>query len=223
MSVPIDERFAPDRVFARVAGRLNFAVEQPAGELVLSDPVIGANLDDEFDDRPSDFPLATGARAAAVLVGLVAHPRGVSVLFTRRAMGLRVHAGQIAFPGGKIEPHDETPATAALRETEEEIGLSASHVEPLGYLAPYVTGTGFRIIPVVARIAPCFSLRLNAGEVEDAFEAPLAFLMDVGNHALEAREFGGRLRRFYAIPYRDRYIWGATAGILRNLYERLYT
>jgi 8-oxo-dGTP pyrophosphatase MutT (NUDIX family) len=219
LSSSTDERFAPARVFAHIDRRLDFALEQPRGDFVLSDPVIDADL----DDRPDVFPLATGARAAAVLVGLVAHPCEVSILFTTRASGLRVHAGQIAFPGGKIEPHDETPIAAALREAEEEIGIAPAHVEPLGYLAPYVTGTGFRIIPVVARIEPLFSLRLDPDEVEDVFEAPLAFLMDTDNHALDAREFGGRLRRFHAIPYGDRYIWGATAGILRNLYERLYS
>jgi 8-oxo-dGTP pyrophosphatase MutT (NUDIX family) len=211
-----DPRFTPARVFAHVVARLGFDLEPADGEPAVSDPMIA------FDDRPDIFPLAAGARAAAVLVGLVDHPREVSVLLTRRASGLRVHAGQIAFPGGKIEPQDETPAAAALREAEEEIGLAPGHVEPLGYLAPYVTGTGYRIIPVVARIAPPFSLRLDPGEVEDAFEAPFPFLMDAANHALEAREFGGRLRRFYAIAYQDRHIWGATAGILRNLYERLY-
>ncbi len=214
-----DERFAPAQVFAHVRSRLTFALDPAPTELQLSDPVVDADLE---HDRPTVFPSATGARAAAVLVGLVAHRGEVSVLLTERAAGLRVHAGQIAFPGGKIEPKDETPAAAALREAEEEIGLAPAHVEPLGYLDPYVTGTGFRVIPVVARIEPRFSLRLHAGEVADAFEAPFAFLMDADNHTFDSRTFGGRLRRFYAMPYGDRYIWGATAGILRNLYERLY-
>ncbi len=212
-----DERFAPAQVFAHISGRLSFAPDPGGDELPLSDPVI----DDEFP-RADAFPATTGTRAAAVLVGLIAHPRGVSVLLTERAASLRVHAGQIAFPGGKIEPDDKTPAAAALREAEEEIGLAPRLVHPLGYLSPYITGTGFRVVPVVARIEPGFSLRLNAGEVADAFEAPFAFLMDAANHTLDSRAFGGRLRRFYAMPYGDRYIWGATAGILRKLYERLY-
>jgi 8-oxo-dGTP pyrophosphatase MutT (NUDIX family) len=214
-----NERFAPARVFAHIRGRLSLALDPAPAELLLSDPVVNGDLD---DGRATVFPPATGARAAAVLVGLVAHQGEVSVLLTERAAGLRVHAGQIAFPGGKIEPRDETPAAAALREAEEEIGLSSAHVEPLGYLAPYITGTGFRITPVVARIEPPFSLRLHAGEVADAFEAPFAFLMDAANHTFDSRTFGGRLRRFHAMPYGDRYIWGATAGILRQLYERLY-
>jgi 8-oxo-dGTP pyrophosphatase MutT (NUDIX family) len=213
-----DERFAPAQVFAHIRSRLTFALDPAPTELLLSDP-LDADLE---HDRPTVFPPATGARAAAVLVGLVAHQGEVSVLLTERAAGLRVHAGQIAFPGGKIESQDETPAAAALREAEEEIGLAPAHVEPLGYLDPYITGTGFRIIPVVARIQPPFSLRLHAGEVADAFEAPFAFLMDAANHTFDSHTFGGRLRRFYAMPYGDRYIWGATAGILRKLYERLY-
>ena len=159
-----------------------------------------------------------------MLVGLVAHPgESQRSLLTERAAGLRVHPGQIAFPGGKIEANDATPAAAALREAEEEIGLSPALVEPLGYLDPYVTGTGFRVIPVVARIEPRFSLRLHAGEVADVFETPFAYLMDAANHTFDQRTFGGRRLRFYAMPYGERYIWGATAGILRKLYERLYS
>lgn len=214
----IDARFAPARVFPHIRSRLSFALDPAPADLLLSDPVI-----DSEDDGATVFPPATGTRAAAVLVGLVAHQGGVSVLLTERAASLRLHAGQIAFPGGKIEPQDETPAAAALREAEEEIGLAPAHIEPLGYLDPYVTGTGFRVIPVVARIEPPFSLRLHPGEVADAFEAPFAFLMDASNHSFDSRTFGGRLRRFYAMPYGDRYIWGATAGILRKLYERLYS
>lgn len=216
----LDERFAPARVFAHIKGRLNFELDPPGGELIVSDPVID---DEVITGRPTALTLAAGARAAAVLVGLVAYPKEVRVLLTQRAASLRVHAGQIAFPGGKIESDDESPVAAALREAEEEIGLPPSHVEPLGYLDPYVTGTGFRVIPVVARIEPHFALRLNPGEVEDAFETPFAFLMDAANHALHSRELEGQLRRFYAMPYGERYIWGITAGILRNLYERLYS
>lgn len=180
-------------------------------------------MDDRGSLEPAGIdPPGPAPRAAAVLVGLVAYPNEVRVILTQRASTLRVHSGQIAFPGGKIEAEDEGPVAAALREAHEEIGLEAGCVEPLGYLDPYVTGTGFHIIPVVAKVSPPLALRLNREEVEESFEAPFAFLMDAANHALEAREFDGRMRHFYAMPYGDRHIWGVTAGILRNLYERLY-
>jgi 8-oxo-dGTP pyrophosphatase MutT (NUDIX family) len=162
------------------------------------------------------------ARAAAVLIGLVAHADDVSVILTKRASALKVHSGQIAFPGGKIEPTDKDPLAAALREASEEIGLEADHVEPIGYLEPYLTRTGFLVHPVVAKIIPPFALRINPDEVEDAFEVPLSFLMNAEHHQLQTREENGVPRRFYAMPYGERLIWGITAGILRNLYERLY-
>lgn len=211
--------FAPARVFDTIRSRLSLDVGATAEEIPLIDPALDREL---LNEQPTIFALTAGARDAAVLVGLVARPHEVSVLLTERAAGLREHAGQIAFPGGKIEAGDETPAAAALREAQEEIGLTPGDVEPLGYLAPFVTGTGFRIIPVVARVEPRFSLSLDGGEVADAFEAPFAFLMDAANHTIDSRTFGGRLFRFYAMAYGDRYIWGATAGILRKLYERLY-
>jgi 8-oxo-dGTP pyrophosphatase MutT (NUDIX family) len=214
-----EEPFAPAHIFARIRGRLTFALDPPAEELIVSDPVIE---DDLLNGQPTAYALKAGARAAAVLVGLLAHPNEVRVLLTQRAATLRVHAGQIAFPGGAIEAADNGPVGAALREAQEEIGLPPACVEPLGYLDPYVTGTGFRVIPVVAKVEPHVALRLNLGEVDDAFEAPFAFLMDAANHSLHVREFDGRMRRFYAMSYGERYIWGITAGILRNLYERLY-
>lgn len=164
-----------------------------------------------------------GARPAAVLVALVARPEGTSVLLTQRAAHLREHSGQIAFPGGKIDPADASPMACALREAHEEVGLEARFVEPIGYLDPYQTGTGYRILPLVAMLSPGFALSLNAQEVADAFEAPLAFLMDPANHLRHSRHWAGRERFYYAMPYRERYIWGATAGILRNLYERLHS
>ena len=160
-------------------------------------------------------------RSAAVLVPVVDHPEP-TVLLTLRTAGLSTHAGQIAFPGGKIDPSDEHPLAAALREAEEEIGLDRQFVEPLGYLAPYLSGTGFRIVPSVARVDPGFRLTVNPHEVDDAFEVPLAFLMGPENHQQHSREWRGMMRTYYAMPFGERYIWGVTAGILRNLYERLY-
>ena len=129
---------------------------------------------------------------------------------------------RIAFPGGKIDPGDATPAAAALREAQEEIGLPARLIEPIGYLDVYLTFSGFRILPVVARVEPGYELSLNASEVADAFEVPLDFLMGPENHQRHSREWKGIQRQYYAMPYRERYIWGVTAGILRNLYERVY-
>jgi 8-oxo-dGTP pyrophosphatase MutT (NUDIX family) len=161
-------------------------------------------------------------RAAAVLLPIIDRPGGLTVLLTLRASDLRAHSGQVAFPGGKIDA-GESPHHAALRETQEEIGLEASFVEPLGWLDPFFTGTGFRIAPLVALIDPSFELSVNKLEVDEAFETPFAFLMDVTNHRLEEREWEGRRRRYYAMVHEGRYIWGATAGILRNLYEKLFS
>jgi 8-oxo-dGTP pyrophosphatase MutT (NUDIX family) len=177
--------------------------------------------------RASDFALNGGPpphlappRAAAVLTPIVVRPEGLRVLLTLRAGHLRAHSGQVAFPGGKVDS-GETPLQAALREAGEEIGLEAGYIEPLGWLDPYLTGTGFRIAPLVALVRPGFALRLNPHEVADAFETPLDFLMDEANHAIHEREWGGGKRRYYAMSHGKRYIWGATAGILRNLWERL--
>ena len=168
-----------------------------------------------------DAELLARARPAAVLAPIIARPEGLSVLLTMRASHLRAHSGQIAFPGGKIDP-GEAPLAAALREAWEEVGLDARLVEPLGWLDPYLTGTGFRIAPLVALVDPGFALSINAREVDEAFETPLAFLMDAANHRVDEREWQGRVRRFYAMPHEGRYIWGATAGILRNMYEKLF-
>ncbi len=159
--------------------------------------------------------------AAAVLVPIVARATGLMMLLTQRTADLASHAGQVAFPGGKVDPEDAGPLAAALREAEEEIGLERRFVEPLGFLDGYQTGTGFRIAPAVALVSEGFTLRLNAGEVAGAFEVPLAFLLDPANHQTQSREWRGKLRTFYAMPYGDHYIWGATAGMIRNLYERL--
>jgi 8-oxo-dGTP pyrophosphatase MutT (NUDIX family) len=176
----------------------------------------------DLDLDPSLWERAgvAATRQAAVLIPVVDRPEPM-VLLTQRTE-LPSHPGQIAFPGGKIEPLDLTPADAALREAEEEIGLSRALIEPIGYLDLYLTFSGFRILPTVARVRPDYRLVLNEAEVADAFEVPLAFLMDVQNHALHSRDWKGVTRRYYAMPFGERYIWGVTAGILRNLYERIY-
>ena len=176
--------------------------------------------DDAPDPQRQDLAEFAKAHPAAVLLPIVDRPGGLSVLLTLRAADLRAHSGQVAFPGGKIDA-DEAPRDAALREAYEEIGLEDKFVEPLGWLDPYLTGTGFRVAPLVALVEPSFALKVNKLEVDEVFETPFAFLMDAANHRLEEREWQGRRRKYYAMPHEGRYIWGATAGILRNLYEKL--
>ncbi len=188
----------------------------------LSDPVAKFPVGDhQLSPEIATFTASQPPRHAAVLVPVVARDQ-LTVLLTQRSHELPDHAGQVAFPGGKIDPADPDPLAAALREAEEEIGLAPRFAAPLGYLDAYLSGTGFRIVPVVALIEPGFALALNPSEVADAFEVPLAFLMAPENHARHSREWRGQQRTYYAMPFGERYIWGATAGILRNLYERLY-
>jgi 8-oxo-dGTP pyrophosphatase MutT (NUDIX family) len=158
---------------------------------------------------------------ASVLMPVLEREHELTMLFTRRTAQLRSHSGQISFPGGRAEPADPTPEFTALRETQEEIGLAPERVRVLGRLGDYSTRTGFRITPVVGAVAEPFELRPDAGEVDEVFEVPLSFLLDPRNHQRHSREFQGEMRWFYAIPYRDYYIWGATAGILVNLYRHL--
>lgn len=169
----------------------------------------------------ADFAVMPPARPAAVLFGIVAREE-LTVLLTQRTHSLRTHAGQIAFPGGRVEPDDGGPVEAALRESIEEIGLDPKFVEPLGFLDGYRTGTGFTVAPVVAIIQPGFELTPDPREVDDVFEVPLSFLMNEVNHQKHSRDWKGRQRFYYAMPYGERYIWGATAGMIRNLQQRLF-
>lgn len=163
----------------------------------------------------------TPLRPAAVLVGLVDYGDALTVLLTRRTDHLEHHPGQVSFPGGHIEPDDQDAVAAALRETEEEIGLPESHIEIIGKLDTYVTRTGFAVTPIVAIITPPFDLTPDPHEVAEVFEVPLAFLMDSSNHQRHAREFAGAQRTFHAMPYQDHFIWGATAGMIMDLYRVL--
>jgi 8-oxo-dGTP pyrophosphatase MutT (NUDIX family) len=160
---------------------------------------------------------------AAVLVPLVERNEGMTVLLTQRAATLKDHAGQISFPGGRIEPDDADAWRAALREAHEEIGLSESFVEFAGYLPDHSVATGFRITPVVGFVNPAYELRIAAAEVHDVFEVPLEFILDAANHKTRTRQIGGVTVDVYDIPYRDRNIWGATAGILLTLRRLLQT
>ena len=188
-------------------------------------------LRQRFAEVRAVTPIATGdghlwrpseeLRPAAVLVPFVRREAGLTILLTQRTDHLYDHAGQISFPGGRSEAHDDSPAATALRETFEEIGLPHSHVEVLGLLPEYTTVTGYRVTPVVGLVSSPPTLSLDAFEVAEAFEVPLRFFLDPANHQRNTLQFQGRTRHYYAMPYEQRYIWGATAGMLMNLYAFL--
>ena len=211
------EAISSAEFFDRARARLHFDI--PVG---LTDASVVPPSGDPGTDRmlkiiAEERPI----RPAAVLIPVVDHAQP-TVLLTQRSAHLNDHAGQISFPGGKIDATDASPLDAALREAWEEVGLEREFIDPIGYLDLYGTAFGFRILPTLARVRPGFELRINQAEVDDAFEVPLAFLMNPANHQLHSKEFRGIERWYYAMPYQDRYIWGATAGILRVLYERIY-
>jgi 8-oxo-dGTP pyrophosphatase MutT (NUDIX family) len=203
--------------FARARTRLTLDV--PVG---LNDPnITPARGDHDADPVMQKIAEVRPIRPAAVLVAVVDHPEP-TVLLTQRAQHLPDHPGQISFPGGKIDKGDDSPLASALREADEEIGLDRNFVEPIGYLDLYMTTLGYRIVPTIARVKAGFTLTLNTGEVDNAFEVPLAFVMDIANHQRHSRDWQGMTRHYYAITFGERYIWGVTAGILRNLYDRIY-
>lgn len=199
----------PPDPFERIPAALHPLGEAPTGP--------GWNRDELADLLPPQMPL----RPAAVLVALVERRDGPQVLLTRRTEALRHHAGQIAFPGGRIEPDDASPVAAALREAQEEVGLSESLSSPLGYLDPFVTITGFHVFPVVASVRGAFVPAPDPSEVAEAFEVPLAFLLDPANVQAHDVDFQGRRRRVLEFRYGGRRIWGATAAMLVNFRQRL--
>lgn len=167
-----------------------------------------------------DLERISGAVGAAVLVPVTFGPEGGTIILTERAHHLRHHAGQVAFPGGRID-EGETALESALREAEEEIALGREFVTPLGYLPTYYTGTGYRVTPVVALVAPDAPMTPNPGEVQRVFTAPLSTLFDMDRYRFESLVWEGRQRQFYVVDHPDAYIWGATAALCRILYERL--
>lgn len=203
-----------------------------AGTLLPQPPALPHNI--MGHPGPSDFTLnpehdrhelvyENGApHHAAVLVPIRESTGEATIILTKRTHTLRSHAGQIAFPGGRTDQDDDSPAMTALREADEEIGLKAEDVAVLGYLESYLTGTGYLVSPVVGIVSPTFLAQPDPGEVAEVFEVPLGFLMNPDNHKTHTRDIAGKSRRFVAIPFGDRYIWGATAGMLKNLYDRVY-
>ena len=179
-----------------------------------------ADIDAWLDGVPED-ELPEKLTPAAVLMPLIDRADGMTVLLTQRTAHLSAHAGQISFPGGRFEAGDGTPENTALRETEEEIGLTRAHVEVLGRLSVRETGTGYRVVPVVGVITPPFPIVPDPHEVAEVFEVPLSFVLDPANHRFETRIMSGVQRQFYSVLYGDYYIWGLTARLLVNLSQRL--
>jgi 8-oxo-dGTP pyrophosphatase MutT (NUDIX family) len=190
--------------------------------LAAVDTVFDAPLRTDYDLNPNwPAPEQPVIRPAAVLVGLIERGDDFGVLLTLRPETMASHAGQVAFPGGRIEP-GETALQAALREAHEEVGVAPETVRILGQGDTYLTGTGFAVAPFVGILPGDFVAVPHAREVADVFETPLSFLMDSANHERHEREFRGALRAYYAMPHNGRYIWGATAGMIKALYDRLY-
>lgn len=204
-----------DDLLARAETRLS--LEPPAP----GDPTSNPRGDHDLDSSTRFIPAAPHRRAA-VLVPVIPRADGPHLLFTLRAAHLRDHSGQVAFPGGKIDPGDATPIHAALREAREEVGLEPDAIRTLGYLDPYLSATGFLVTPVLGLVAPEAPLHLNAAEVAATFEVPLTYLLDRRRRRIESRIWQGRVRRYYVIEYGPHRIWGVTAGIVNNLHERLF-
>lgn len=202
-------RFSVEDFRQRVATRLSADLGEPAG-----DHLWNPHIADDF--------LGVERTPAAVLVPIIHREPVATLLLTERTSGLRAHPGQIALPGGRVDPQDASPEAAALREAQEEVGLDPRFVETLSRGPDYLTGSGYHVALVIAVVQPGFQLRLNPDEVADTFEVPLSFLMDPANHHKGSRDWRGIPRTIFEMPFENRRIWGITAGILRILYERLY-
>jgi 8-oxo-dGTP pyrophosphatase MutT (NUDIX family) len=219
---PVDQlgvpHFTGREFMARARQRLTLDVPAALDDHTATAVRGDLDLDDELWKKAG----VQATKPAAVLVPVVERAEP-TVLLTLRTPDLKSHSGQIAFPGGKIDASDASPLDAALREADEEIGLDRQLIDPIGYLDLYLTFSGFRILPVVARVSPDYRLTINPAEVVEAFEVPMEFLMQPDNHKRHSRVWKeGIERHYYAMPFGERYIWGITAGILRNLYERIY-
>ncbi len=206
-----DLRRRAQGVLAPLASRISTESEVPAGR-----------SDFELNPEMKILDVSERKQPAAVLIPVIEHENKASILFTQRADEMPTHAGQISFPGGKMDASDSNVAETALREAREEIGLEAEFIDSIGFLDDYITSTGYRISPLVAVIRQGYSITPDQSEVADVFDVPLSFLMNAQNHEMHTREWRGTQRKFYAMPYETRFIWGATAGMLRNLYDWLY-
>ncbi len=203
----------------RRLAHMHLLQEEPPSSIDLSLP----SGRSDFDLNPDYHEdLSVMPTAAAVLVPVIAYENAAQILLTQRPQSMTSHPGQVAFPGGKVEKSDKNIVATALREAEEEVGLDPALVDIIGYLDTYQTGSGFRITPVVGLVPSTYSLKLDRREVEEAFEVPLSFLMSERNHQKHSRIWQGKNRAYYAMPYGDRFIWGATAGMLKNFYDRIY-
>jgi 8-oxo-dGTP pyrophosphatase MutT (NUDIX family) len=216
----VDTAAAPFSIEAfrrRASARLT--LDPPGLPIAPMVPELGEMaLNPEF----TDLAQAEAHRPAAVLIPVIGRAGEATVVLTTRTAHLPSHAGEVAFPGGKVDPADSSPLVTALREAEEEIGLDRAFVTPVGYLDTYLTRTGYKIVPVVGLIEPGHPLTPNPHEVDEVFEVPLSFLMTPANHAIHSRIIRGAERRFYAMPWDGHYIWGVTAAIVQNLYRRVY-
>lgn len=211
--------FTASELRTMTAQRLSLEIPASATEFSLPSGRGDYDLEGEL---LANAEMKSEIRPAAVLVPVIGRGDDAHVVLTQRPEDMPVHPGQISFPGGKVDAQDRDPFETALREAHEEIGLQPEQVSVLGVLDTYQTVTGFRVLPVVGLVDPDFEPQIDTREVAEAFEVPLSYLMDPVNHQRHAREIHGVLRNYYVVAYGKRHIWGATAGIVKNMYDRIY-